>query len=374
MAQRKSVAPDAPGNPLELVLDDIEDYAIFLLDLDLKIVSWNAGAQRLKGYTPAEAIGQPFAMLFTPEDAAAGQPEREGRIARERGVYQGEGVRRRKGGELFDAEVTLRLIRDEEGEPRGFLKVTRDITERKELERAALERADLEKQLIGIVSHDLRSPLSAILLSATLMLRRDDLDGRQTRAISSIVSSAERSLRMVGDLLDFTQARLGGGLSVRPTEFDVDQFVGLVGEEVQAGHPERQILIEHASGGTVCWDADRIAQLVTNLVTNAVTHGASDQPVRITTRAEGDSVVICVHNFGEPIAPALLPHIFERLTRASRAAARPGSIGLGLFIASHIARAHGGTIDVESTAEKGTTFSARMPRKGPVAPAQVKNA
>jgi PAS domain S-box-containing protein len=361
-------APRAPeselvrSEPPALVLDDIQDYAIFLVSLDGRIASWNLGCERLKGYLPREAIGKPFAMLFTPEDRASGKPELEMQAALEHGVYHAEGVRMRKGGARFDAEVTLRLVKNATGKPKAFVKVTRDVTERRRLQKVERERVGFEKELLGIVSHDLRSPLQAILLGAATLLRHEGLDARQSATIARILSSAERATRLVRDLLDFTQVRLGSGLSMQRRRLDIHELVRQVVDEVAAGHPGCRVTTEAFGDGAVTWDSDRIAQLVSNLVSNAIKYGARDGVVRVTTRAEGEAIVLEVHNGGTPIPAEDLPSLFERLTQGARRIGHVGSIGLGLFIAFHVARAHGGTIEVESSTESGTTFRVRIDR------------
>ena len=349
--------------PLGLVLDFVQDYAIFLVDLEGRIASWNTGAQRLKGYTEAEAVGQPFAMLFTDEDRARGQPEHEMQHALAHRVFQDEEVRRRKDGSLFDAEVTLSLIRGEDGAPRGFVKVTRDITERKTLQTELAQRKVFQEELLGIVSHDLRTPLNAVLLGAAL-LRQEELSARQSRGVARIVSSAERGIRLVHDLLDFTQARLGEGLSVRTAPLDLHDFTRVVVADVQLAHPHREVELRSEGDGEGEWDADRIAQLLSNLVSNAMAYGTPGTPVQVTTRGrDAAQVELEVHSTGEPIPEALKPLLFERLTRGvSKDGHNKGSIGLGLFIVCHIARAHGGSVTVESTLEAGTTFTVRLPR------------
>jgi PAS domain S-box-containing protein len=347
-----------------LNLEDIKEFAIFRVDPEGRIASWNAGAERLKGYTAEEAIGQPFAMLFIPEDRQAGRPEMEMRVASEKGVYQGEGVRLRKGGGTFHAEVTLRALPDKEGAHRGFVKITRDISERKRIEAELKKRAEFEQQLIAIVSHDLRVPLSAINLSATLMLRSPGLSAQHTNTLGRILSSAQRAHRLIASLLDFTQARIGGGFTLQYAPMDLHDLAALVVEEMRAAYPEREIVFEPAGDGVGEWDSDRLAQLLTNLISNALAHGQQDAPVRVRVHDEPTSVVITVHNGGTPIPPDELPHLFEPMRRGSGAARSKNikSIGLGLFIVQQIVLAHGGTIDVDSSEEKGTTFTARLPR------------
>jgi len=246
-----------------------------------------------------------------------------------------------------------------------------DITLRKEAEARAQaeqrllnERADFERQLIGIVSHDLRNPLNAILLSAATLLRRPGLDTRQERALRRMQDSAERMTRMVRDLLDFTQARLGTGLTVQRKPLDLHALARQVVDEVMLAHPEREVRVVAEGDAHGAFDSDRIAQVLSNLLTNALTYGAGGSPVRVTTRGEGTSVVLEVHNMGEPIPPELRERIFRPLERGTEANVPSGarSIGLGLFIVASIVRSHSGLIQVSSTAEAGTTFSVVLPR------------
>ncbi|HEX8441685.1 PAS domain-containing sensor histidine kinase [Archangium sp.] len=350
-----------------LNLEDIKDYAVFRVDTEGRIASWNAGAERIKGYTAEEAIGQPFSMLFTEEDRRAGKPEQELQQAREKRVYQGEGVRVRKGGKTFFAEVTLRALSDKEGVHRGFVKITRDISERQSIQEELRKRAEFEEQLIGIVSHDLRTPISAITLAAALLLRNKDLTARHALTLGRILSSAERAQRLISGLLDFTQARVGGGFVLHYDAFDLRGFAGLVVDELRMSHPGRELQLEHDGDLQGEWDADRLAQLLTNLVNNALAHGAVDRPVRLRVQGEPDAVVLTVHNWGRPIPPDARPHLFQPMKRGpiTERSPKTGSIGLGLYIVQQIVLAHEGTLAVDSTEERGTRFTVRLPRHPP---------
>ncbi|KFE71451.1 hybrid sensor histidine kinase/response regulator [Hyalangium minutum] len=243
------------------------------------------------------------------------------------------------------------------------LREAHEKAERKRAEAELRARAEFEQQLIGIVSHDLRNPLNAILLASSAVLKRDDLDARVTKSILRIQSSGERAARMIRDLLDFTQARMGGGMRVERKPVFLRELVQQVVEEAQVTHPGRELRThyEGESGGE--WDPDRLAQAVDNLVVNALRYSPHGTPVTVRTRDEGDVLTLEVHNEGEPISSELRARLFQPMQRG--VAHRDGasrSVGLGLYIVDHIARAHGGEVDVHSSRAEGTTFRLRLPR------------
>jgi signal transduction histidine kinase len=211
-----------------------------------------------------------------------------------------------------------------------------------------------------MVGHDLRNPLSAITMSAVALERKGG--DALAKPVQRIVSSARRMERLISQLLDFAQARYGNGIPVRPRPADLAQVARAAVDELEAGHPGRRIAVE-AEGDTAGeWDPDLLAEVVSNLVGNAVQHGAG-QPVTVRLRGAGAEVIAEVHNGGRPIAPELVPHLFDPFRRGRGAdASRAGGIGLGLFITREIVRAHRGAIEVRSDAAAGTTVSVRLPR------------
>jgi sigma-B regulation protein RsbU (phosphoserine phosphatase) len=236
----------------------------------------------------------------------------------------------------------------------------------------ALERTvGLEQQLIGIVSHDLRNPLSAILLNVS-MLRREALSERAAKSLRSIQTSAERGARMVADLLDFTLARLGDGIPVHASPLDLHALVRSVIEEIETGFPERVVqLLQEGNAWGEC-DSDRMAQVVSNLVTNALKYSPPDSTVRVTTRGEEGHLVLQVHNRSAALPSAQLARIFEPMTRlASEVDNASRSVGLGLYIVKHLVDAHRGTVEVASSESEGTTFTVRLPRTRIVAKPDV---
>jgi signal transduction histidine kinase len=266
-------------------------------------------------------------------------------------------------GSRATVRVSASPVRDPNGHVIAGVAITRDVTPQKEQEAELHRRVEFEQQLIGIVSHDLRNPIHAITLAAHALLRQEELDARSTRAASRILSSAERAARMIRDLLDFTQARLGGGFSLerRPTE--LRQLVDQVLDEVGVAWPERDLRVHQQGNTSGEWDSDRIVQVVSNLVTNALKYSPKDTPVRVELRAGGDAVELAVHNEGPPIPPDLLPRLFEPLQRGTPQVDRASrSIGLGLYIVKHLVEAHGGTVAARSERGLGTTFTVRLPR------------
>jgi PAS domain S-box-containing protein len=219
----------------------------------------------------------------------------------------------------------------------------------------------MREDVVAIVSHDLRNPLNAITLSAGVLLQRADVDERTTRTAARIASAAERGGRLIRDLLDFTQARVGG-LPIHPRSMDVHELVQRVVEEVRLAYPERRIEHEASGEGHGEYDADRLAQVVTNLVGNALQHSPPGTPVRVATRGEPLGLHVVVHNQGRPIPEKLLPKLFEPYRRGPEAGEARGSLGLGLYITHQIVLGHGGSIEVRSTQEAGTTFTVHLPR------------
>jgi PAS domain S-box-containing protein len=251
----------------------------------------------------------------------------------------------------------------------GAVGINTDITQQKAAEAALRARADFEQQLIAIVSHDLKNPLHAILLGTASLLRRGHHDERTLKFLRRIQESAERATRLVNDLLDFTQARLGGGIPVQPQDINLHDVIRHAVEEVQIAYAERTLQLHQEGDVRGHWDPDRLAQVVTNLVTNAVKYSPPGTPVTVTTREESNRVVLEVHNGGTPIPPEKLERLFAPMQRGSTLVDPAGrSVGLGLYIVEQLVRAHGGTLGVTSTAGEGTTVTVRLPRRPPAPP------
>ncbi|HEY1229655.1 MAG TPA: PAS domain-containing sensor histidine kinase [Ramlibacter sp.] len=239
------------------------------------------------------------------------------------------------------------------------------VTEAEALQELAKDRALFAEQMMGIVSHDLRNPLSTIHMGAQL-LTRTETRPHQLSVLARVIRATDRAHRLINDLLDFTQARLGNGLHVAPKQFVVHAMVAEVLDELGQAFSGREMAHERVGEGECVADADRIGQLVGNLVGNAVAYGEADAPITVRSEIHAEHFVIAVHNTGTPIPLDAQATLFQPLVRGTEVGANR-SVGLGLFIVSEIAKAHGGKVAVSSSAEAGTLFLARFPRLPPAA-------
>ncbi|MCU1282692.1 MAG: Histidine protein kinase AsgD, partial [bacterium] len=238
------------------------------------------------------------------------------------------------------------------------------------LQAAREANARFQERFIGILGHDLRNPLTAILMGASA-LQRYASPATELKVVGRIQSSAERMRRMIEQLLDLTRARHGGGIPVELKSCDVAGVVRRVLDELEMAHPERTLTLDVRGDATGECDGDRLGQVVSNLVGNAIRHGERDGRVDVILEGDGDAVTLTVRNSGAPIAPELLPVMFDPFRRGN--ASSSGGLGLGLFITQQIVHAHGGTIDVMSSAESGTTFAVRLPRRKPAGDGEMTN-
>jgi PAS domain S-box-containing protein len=535
--KRQEAALRESEERFRLLVESVKDYGLFMVSPTGVIQGWNLGAQRLKGYTAEEIVGESMACFFPREEVEKDIAQRLLQRAEATGGAEYEGWLVRKDGSTFWATVIFNPVRDEEGHLKGFSNVARDLTERRRMEQTQaflarvgevlagsldyettlqeaarlatygladwcvvwgsaedgtllplavvhavvdkaqlartavrgfppgvqfthsvgsvvrtgqselcadipslawaaqvlgvesaealqelgvrsfmcvplrargrtfgamtfvsatpgrrysaadlavaeelarrsalaldnaslysqlLARVEFEQHLAGIVGHDLSTPIQSIRLSAEMLLADSEaLDARHRRGIQRIHNSAQRIKRMTAELLDFTRARLGGGLQINRQPLDLHALTQQVVDELATAHPTRQVQVVHAGEAVGEFDADRVAQLLTNLVNNALSYSPAGSAIRVETRGEGEAVVLQVHNSGAPIPREKLSRIFEPMERGAQSGGDGRSIGLGLFIVGHIVRAHGGTVEVRSTQEEGTTFTVRLPR------------
>jgi signal transduction histidine kinase len=243
----------------------------------------------------------------------------------------------------------------------------RDITAQVHLEEAQAElrlQAACREHFEGMLGHDLRNPLSTITFAAAALLHGGDLTRPQAKSMHRIAASAGRMARMIESLLDLTRTRGGGELPIGPGPTDLAVVCRQGVDDAELANPNRQVELILEGNLSGVWDRDRLAQVVSNLLGNALDYSPPETPVRITARDDGDSVTLEVHNEGPPIPEDKQKEIFMPFRRGEqeKVVSRPNGLGLGLFISTLVAEAHGGSIQVASSVDLGTTFIVSLPR------------
>ena len=248
-------------------------------------------------------------------------------------------------GEQLQAEAILRLTRQRENATQQVLANER-------------ETAELREQFIAILGHDLRNPVASMSAAATLLLMQPQ-SAKSLKIIELMQGSVTRMSSLIDDVLDFARGRLGGGIGLALTDALVEPVLRQVVEELRAANPDRSIIADFAIDAPVTCDLGRMGQLLSNLLGNAVMHGAEDAPIRVAAYTTGGHFELAVSNEGSPIPAEIMDRLFQPFFRGAVRQSQKG-LGLGLHIASEIARAHGGTLTVSST-ERETRFVFRMP-------------
>jgi len=360
---------------LGLMVESVVDYAIFMLDADGRVATWNAGAQRIKEYGAAEVIGQHFSRFYPREDVEAGKPERALDIATREGRYEEEGWRVRKNGTAFWASVVISAVRDETGRLLGFAKVTRDLTERKrgeaELVRAKVEAekaSESKSQFLANMSHELRTPLNSLLILARLLADNvgGNLSEKQVRFAQTIYASGMDLLALINDLLDLAKIEAGAmtALHVAATPFaDLrDEIERTFREVAREKSLAFEVAIAPGLPDSVRTDATRLKQVLKNLLANAFkfTREGAVQ-LRIEPRGAG-FVAFAVKDTGIGVPPDKQEVIFEAFQQADGSTSREyGGTGLGLSISRELARLLGGRLELQSEPGRGSTFTLVLP-------------
>jgi len=338
---------------LAAIVDSTDD-AIISKDLSGRILSWNAAAERLFGYKPEEIIGKSVQLLL-PAGRADDFFSILDRVRRGERIAQYETIRKRKDGSLIEVSLTVSPIRDKSGKIIGASKIARDLTLWRGIQR---EQERTRQLFLATLGHDLRNPLNTIVVSlAHLQNRIPDSLRDVPRRMSA---SANRMARMIDQLLDFTRARMGGGIPLVRKSGDLREICKTVIDEFQMQYPNR---IRMTSNGDFHgqWDSDRIAQVLGNLLVNALDHGSSEVPVDIQLSHEDGTARIEVRNQGPTIPEDARREVFEPFRQAKYQTKRgTRGLGLGLFITREIVQSHGGTIELVS--EGGhTAVTVRLP-------------
>ncbi len=366
-----------------ILVNSVLDYAIFMITPEGLVNSWNAGAEHLTGYSADEIIGKSVAKFYPPEFRNTGVPEKELQHARDVGRDEQEGWRVRKDGSRYWANIIITPILDKNGKLRGFIKIKRDISQRKEIEnmkerlleqeknaRVLAETANRVKdEFLATLSHELRTPLTTILSWAQL-LRRGQLDAEKTKhGLEVLEQSAKAQGQLIDDLLDISRIQ-AGKLNLTIQEIIPNEIISAAVDSTRNLAASKSIQIEVSIAPAVknlFADPVRLQQILWNLITNAIKFSPKGGTIWIQLdkiqSPNGERLRIQVRDSGKGIKADFIPVIFDRFTQVDSSTTRfYGGLGLGLAIVKKLVEMHEGTVIVESPGEnKGTTFTVLLP-------------
>ncbi|RQS14823.1 ATP-binding protein [Burkholderia sp. Bp8998] len=348
----------------ETVVGAITDYAVFMLDPHGNVATWNAGAERIKGYRTAEIVGHHFSRFYPPDAIAAGRPAFGLDEAVANGRFEDEGWRVRKDGSLFWASVTITAVRDHAGQLAGFIKITRDMTERKRLAELEVSTHRLSV-FIAMLAHELRNHLAPLRHSVGVLQSLRDPAPALAQCRDAVHRQVAQLTRLVDDLLDVGRIT-AGKVELNNAPVTVRDLVcrGVESIQPKLAAREQRIRVDlPADPLVVCGDAARLVQVLHNLLDNASKFSPHGGRIDVGARVEGSVVAIRVTDHGVGIAPGSLESIFDLFEQEGVAGRRPSDgFGLGLAICRSFVELHGGRIAAESDGPgHGATFTVRLP-------------
>jgi PAS domain S-box-containing protein len=335
----------------------VEEYAVFMLDTGGRVMSWNAGARRIKGYRAHEIIGRDFRVFYPEEQQLTGHPQRNLEAALRDGSFAEDGWRVRQDGTRFWASVVISPVHDDRGLHIGFAKVTRDQTEQRQNADDRVEAMGEQARLLAVTAHELRNPTAVIDGSAhALQVSEGQMStGERDQLLRGIRSSAERLRRLAADLTAVSQSH-GSGMEFRRQSVSLPELVRSAAARREAASPTAHVGVHVPDGAVLQADEVRLAQAIDNLLDNAVRHGAP--PFTMAAQVRGDHVELRVTDAGHGVPDELVSRLFDRFAAAG---ATSGS-GLGLYLVREIARGHGGEVVYRAPVDDSpTTFVIRVP-------------
>ena len=363
---------DMPGPSLRdsidehyrLLTENVKDFAIFLLDTNGRIATWNSGAERILGYQEAEILGQPYAIIFIPQEIINRQPEHELEIARDKGRSEDERWHLRKDGSRLWASGVVTPLWDAVGKLRGYANVMRDVTDRKKAEVELAEANRRKDEFLAMLAHELRNPLAPILNALYLLRREKVVSAAQEEAAGIIDRQVRQIIRLVDDLLDISRISLGK-IHLRQERVELSGIVHRAVETAQPLIESRKHELTVTVPPEAIWldaDAARMEQVIGNLLTNAAKYTEPGGRIRVTVEREGAGVILRIKDTGIGILPEMLPRIFDLFVQAERSLDRAeGGLGIGLTLVKSLVQLHQGTIEASSPGVgQGSEFTVRL--------------
>ena len=349
-----------------LLIEGVTDYAIFMLDTDGIISSWNTGAERIKGYRREEIVGKHFSRFYLPDDVESGKPWEALATARKTGRFEDEGWRLRRNGERFWARVTISAVHDLEGRLRGFAKVTQDLSERRhvqELETAAKN----DNEFIAVLAHELRNPLAPIRSAVHVMGKLEAGDPAYEAMRQTIERQSAHLARIVDDMIDVSRISRGA-VSIEHEPVDLVDVVRRALETatpaIEASRHALELHLPHQPL-VVDGDANRLAQVLTNILNNAARYTPENGRIAVRARADNGWAIVKVRDSGRGIEPAMLESIFSMFVQGAPVKRAGEGLGIGLALARKLTELHGGSLEAWSEGpNKGSEFTLRLPLLG----------
>jgi PAS domain S-box-containing protein len=347
---------------LRLLIDGASEHAIFMLDADGYIASWNSGAQRLKGYAREDVIGQHFSKFYLPEAIERKWPDHELRMARELGRFEDTGWRLRKDGTRFWANVVISALYDSKRRPLGFVKITRDLTDKNRV--VAMQTSEMHmNEFLATLGHELRNPLGA-MSNAALIVKKLGQAGALQQASEVLERQIKLMSRLVDDLLDVARIRRGK-LVLRNETVALQTVLKHAVESVPFIVQKSQSLALQLADEPlrVVGDSQRLVQAFVNIISNASKYTPENGRIDVSCERSNSEAIVRVRDNGQGIEPALLPNVFDLFRQGERTLhdAR-GGLGIGLTIVQRIVQLHGGTVEAYSAGRDcGSEFIVRIP-------------
>lgn len=355
-----------------ILVENVKDYAIYMLDPQGRVMTWNKGAERMKGYSAHEVLGRDNKLFFTEEDVDKGIPNHDLRMVQEHGYQESEGWRVRKDGSKFWANVILTALHDDEGKLRGYAKFCQDITNRKKAEddiRAALQKekelGEIKSRFISLASHEFRTPLGAILSSAFLLEKYQEAqpDERTLKHLDRIKSNVNNLIQILNDFLSLGKLE-EGKIDCVYEQLDLLQFSEEIVQNLQESAKKGQTIQLEVNGKpqTVYTDGKLLKNVLNNLLSNAIKYSAENSNIDFRINYLRDRITLVIQDHGIGIPEKDQEHLFERFYRASNTAHTSGT-GLGLSIVKNYLTLMNGRLEFYSKVNEGTTFTVHLPKQ-----------